>query len=368
MPRSSAFAALRRRPPALVWTLALLASPSLADERVGRLVDALGAARAAARDVAQAELARLLRGEEQISDLVDAVDGAPVEALRRVAVTLGEDESLLGLAVGLAGSGEADAARVGRWAIEAQLVRWSATAFDEPSVAAYDPPRQRVLFPRSWRERATFRLSLDPDDGGGVAAFDRLDRYGLGPAPIVVDPRLAERMVRRPAPDVLTLRVDGPWHEVLEALCSIHDAAYQLQGYAYPEQLLADPEDDGPSAPSLAWIHVVARGTSENAPVGVDLRRSGASFIADWCLEVRREGNLVRQCAAARALAALDWTAAVLWFEDRWLATGDVVALEGLLASASRGRVAPSLQQAGSVRKVLAVIDEEAREVAATRA
>jgi hypothetical protein len=87
--------------------------------------------------------------------------------------------------------------------------------------------------------------------------------------------------------------------------------------------------------------------------------------IERWCVTAARQGNVLRQSAAARALAALDWAAAVHWFEEWWQSTGDVVALEGLMAASARGRVAPSLQRAASVRSVLAFIDREEREVAA---
>jgi len=172
-------------------------------------------------------------------------------------------------------------------------------------------------------------------------------------------------MVRRPTPAVLARRVDGSWSEVLEALCVIHDAAYQVQGYRYPgEQRASDIEVDGDDIARIRpWIHLVPHGTTEKASVASDLRRRAGSYIVDWCLAAQREGNLIRQSAAARALAGIDWPAPILWFETRWLATGDVVALEGLMAAAARGRVAPALQQSASVRSVLRFIDKEAREV-----
>ncbi|MEM1451133.1 MAG: hypothetical protein AAF957_21595 [Planctomycetota bacterium] len=346
---------------------AFTADGLVVDGRIDRLVRDLGAADVATRERAQGELSLLLVRGGTASDLAEALERAVPEARRRVTVSIGADDRLLGLAVRLAASGDEAVARVGRAAIESQLTRWSLSAFDEPSTAVYDKDRQERELPDSWRNRVAFRISVDPNAGGAVAAFDRFDRLGLGPAPVVLDPMVAERMIRRPSPAVRARRVDGSWTEVLQVLCEVHDAAYQVQGYRYPGERRASDavaaEGDDDILFPRPWIHVVARGTTERAHLGRDLRRRGGSFVVDWCLTAQREGNLVRQSAAARALAAIDWPAAIAWFERKWLASGDVVALEGLMASAARGRVAPALQQSASVRKVLDLVDREAREV-----
>ena len=72
---------------------------------------------------------------------------------------------------------------------------------------------------------------------------------------------------------------------------------------------------------------------------------------------------MVRQSAAARALAGLDWPAAIGWIERRWAWTGDAVALDGLLTAAARGRVAPSLQRAHTLRSMLDLVESQAAEV-----
>jgi hypothetical protein len=335
-----------------------VASPAQGD--LGELIAALGADELGARDVAQQELAGRLLELESGAELVPLLEGKSPGVRRRLALLLGADDRLLRHAVELAVASNAEFADVGRQAVDAQLLRWSSSAFDEPAVAAFDVPRISVRFPADWEDRSSSVVGVDPNAGGGVAAFDRLDLHGRGPAPVILDPQVVERMIRRPSAPLDALRVDGSWTEVLEALATVHDAAFQVQGYRFPE----DREPDEGAAPARPWIHVVGRGSTERGAVGRDLRASGGSVIERWCVTAARQGNVLRQSAAARALAALDWAAAVHWFEDWWQSTGDVVALEGLMAASARGRVAPSLQRAASVRSVLAFMDREAREVA----
>ncbi len=331
---------------------------------LAQLVAALGADDLEVREVAQQELAGRLLNLESGAALVPMLEGKTPGVRRRLSLLLGADDRLLRHAVELAVASNAEYADVGRQAIDAQLLRWSRSAFDEPSVASFDVPRQPTRFPAAWEEQTGVRVAVDPNAGGGLGAFDRLDLHGRGPAPVILDPQVVERMIRRPAPRLEAFRVDGSWTEVLEGLATVHEAAYQVQGFRYPEDR-GEGEGAASEAPARAWIHVVGRGSTERAPVGRDLRASGGSIIERWCVTAAREGNVVRQSAAARALAGLDWAAAVHWFEDWWHATGDVVALEGLMAAAARGRVAPSLQREASVRSVLAFIDRESREVAA---
>ena len=354
--------------PSLLGVLLLLAplgaAPAPQEADLAGLVAALGADELGAREAAQLALAGRLLSLEAGSELAPLLEGASPGVRRRFALLLGAEDRLLRHAVELAVAGSAEVASVGRQAIDAQLLRWSRSAFDEPAVAVYDLPRQSTRLPAAWEDRASARVAVDPNAGGGVAAFDRLDLFGRGPAAVILDPQVVERMIRRPSPSLEALRVDGTWTEVLEALATVHGAAFQVQGFRYPEDERADGGADG-RPPARSWIHVVGRGSTERAPIGRDLRASAGSVVVRWCVAVMREGNVLRQSAAARALAALDWAAAVYWFEERWQRTGDVVALEGLMAAAARGRVAPSLQRASSVRSILAFMDRESREVAA---
>ena len=359
--------------PIVSIALALSAGlPAQQASEIAPLIERLGADDPGQRLTTERALGRALLDSERGVGAIGwrSLEGplrrAPAEARRRVARVLGADDRMFGIAADLFASSTGAAQSVGREALEAQLSRWSASAFDEPDVAVFDPNRQRSDLPRLWTERLSLELELDPLEGGALLAFDRLDRLAGGPVPIVVDPRVATSAVRRPRgrPRAGPARTDGTWAEVLEALCGIHGAAYQLQGFRFD----ADTGDDPGHPPPRPWIHVVPRGTTELAPAGRDLRTSGAEHVIGWCGDVVREGDIVRQIAAARALAILDWPAALTWLETRWLATGDVPALEGLLAAAARGRVALSLQRPDVVRTVLSIVDEDAREVVALRA
>lgn len=335
---------------------------------LGAIVARLADADPEARRLAQRDLAGALTGVDGALALGEALLDAPAEAQRRVARVLGREPRLLGLAAELAGATTGAPARVGREALLAQLERWSPSAFDEPEVAAFDPPRQdpdMQRLPRTWVEGVSLRLALDPVAGGLVGAFDRLDRWGGGPAPIVLDPRVVTRAVRRPIPPIESTRLQGSWSQVLNDLCRVHGVAYQLQGYRYPGERRPgeDTSGDEDTPPPRAFIHVVPAGTTQLAPVGVDLRALASDEIVRWCRDLARDGDIVRQRAAARALAALDWPAAVQWLEVRWLERGDVAALEGLLAAAARGRVAPSLQRPDVVRRAIAIVDADGQEV-----
>ncbi len=322
------------------------------------------------------------RADALADDLAGRMERLSPDARREISIVLASEDELLGVAIRLAAVGPPIAQELGRDALRGQLDRWSASAFDEPDVAVFDIPRQKLDLPRDIVDSSGLRVAVDPNRGGGHAAFDRLDRLASGPIPIVVDPGLVERMIRRPAPRLPTARLEGSWTYVLEQLCLAHGAAYQLQGYRFPGERRSS--DAGAGAPMEAgsaegfmrareraiarpWIHLVGVGTTEMAMAGQGVRQRGGDVVITWCLDAVREGNLIRQAAAARALATLDWPAAVVWLEQRWLATGDVTALEGLLAAAARGRVAPALQREDVVRAVLALMDDSCREVYALR-
>ncbi len=352
----------------------VLARRTAAEQSItAALSSAVGAG--AQRDAYERTLAEL----RQVLDdgALSSSEGSVLAARRRMSVILGADDRLLGMAIQLAGDGRSSVQAVGEKAILAQLSRWSRSVLAEPSSGVYDVPRQRVPLPGPLLERASFQVSLDPNGSApdsaafssGASAFDLLDRRGGAPLPIVVDPAFVERMARRPAVRLGAARIDGSWSEVLEQLCAIHDGAYQLQGYRFPDEVFSsDPFTGGDELPpARAWIHVVQRGTTQLAPPGRDLRKTGAQAIVEWCRSAGAEGDLIRQGAAARALAVLGWPAAIHWLERRWAWYGDVSALEGLMAAAARGRVASSLQDPRCLRSILSLVEEDAKELAQLR-
>ena len=247
-----------------------------------------------------------------------------------------------------------------------------ASAFDEPETAVLDPTRQEIPLPDPWVDDASLLLALDPVAGGVVSVFDRLDRWGGGPAPIVLDPRVVTRVVRRPAPVLDSARLQGSWAEVLEGLCRLHGVAYRCRVPLSRETRPTDVPVPGAARETdtiaRPFVHVVPAGTTELAPVGVDLRARASDEIVRWCRDLVRDGDSVRQRAAATALASLDWPAAIQWLELRWLERGDVPSLEGLLAAAARDRVAPCLQRPDVISGILRIVDEEGAEVALLRA
>ena len=353
----------------------VLASRTAAEQT---LATALGAAAGAGaqRDGYEQTL-RELQGLLGAPSSSGSSAGGMIAARRRLSVILGADDRLLGMAIQLAADGRQAVRTVGEEAILAQLNRWSRSVLAEPSTGVYDGARQRIPLPKPLLERASFRIALDPNGSApdsakvssGASAFDLLDRRGGAPLPIVVDPAFVERMARRPAVRLGAARIDGSWSEVLEQLCEIHDGAYQLQGYRFPDEVfpsdLSLGGDDLP--PARAWIHVVQRGTTQLAPPGRDLRTTAATTIVEWCRRAGAEGDLIQQGAASRALAVLGWPAAIHWLERRWAWYGDVSALEGLMAAAARGRVAPSLQDPRCLRTILNFVERDAQTVGRLR-
>lgn len=353
----------------VMWApLLLVLVPSGSADTVPELVEQLASAVPEVREEAARSLAlALVPGDTAVfAGALRGLDSA--EARRRASLVLGGEDRLLGTAVELALDPSMELAAVGTDALRAQLLRWSVSAFDEPETAAFDPRRVELDLPRTWTRRATLELSIDPRAGGLVAALDRLDRHGRGLAPIVLDPRLVARELRRPDPGAgPAARLDGTWSTLLRDLCLLHGAAFQVQGYRFPGEERPDDRATGDGALAQPWIHVVPAGTIETEPVGRDLRTPAGEIIIGWCLEACREGDRVRQGAAARALAGLGWPAALGLLEQRWLVLGDVAALEGLLAAAARGRVVPSLQRADVIERVLRLVDDGARSLAAAR-
>ncbi len=377
-----------------------LASPLLAAPDLNTLIVELGSPRLEARVEAERQVSAALRlsvgngqGAGTTRSMRDGYEAALADlrtslvhsigvsqdrpgaaaARRRLSVILGADDRLLGLAVRLAADGRPSVRSVGEDAVLAQLNRWSRSAMSEPSGAAYDHRRQSVPWPKPLLERSAFRVALDPngsapdsdETGSGASAFDLLDRRGGAPIPIVLDPAFVESMARRPAPRLGAARLEGSWAELLQDLCMIHNGAFQLQGYRYPDETYPSDlvEAGAELPPARAWVHVVQRGTTQLAPAGRDLREPGSARIVAWCKGVIADGNLIRQGASARALAVLDWPAAVHWLERRWAWYGDVVALEGLLAAAARGRVAPSLQDPRCLRAIFDLVEVDATEI-----
>ncbi|MCP3920200.1 MAG: hypothetical protein GY711_32135 [bacterium] len=191
--------------------------------------------------------------------------------------------------------------------------------------------------PLSWIERITTPLEIatraDTVEGTG----DRLARLARGAAPIVVDPSLADG-VRPPARGAGSRSVaEGPWGAVLKRWA--RDARVSFEVYGFRELGEQDAER------SRAWVRVCKRGDEGEA--------STLSHVLEWCKGLMRKHDPAWNAACARALASLDWPAAIVLLEERWVVDGQVPALSGLLHAAGRGRVSPALAQVDNLRSVL---------------
>ena len=315
--------ALSATPPDVAAELARLSSPSARE-----------------RAEAQGWLARhLVPGD--LDELAAGVRGGGAEVRQRVAQALGSADRHLGLVVLLASDRDREVAAVGRRALLEQVERWSTSAGDAPSPA-------RSL-PAPWEKDWTRPLSLAIGRGELDRAFDRLDRLGGGPAPIVLDPSLepslrpeATRPTREPR------RVEGSWSEVLVELARAERLSFEVVGRREPHE----PGADG----ARAFVRVSLRGDGGAG--------SAADHLAAWCLGVVREQDPRWNAACARALAASAWPAALAWLESRWLESGDAAALEGLLFAAERGRVALALTEPDTVARLVRAIDRRLAEKA----
>tara|TARA_R110002126_G_scaffold64513_13_gene165216 strand:- start:6235 stop:8280 length:2046 start_codon:yes stop_codon:yes gene_type:complete len=256
-------------------------------------------------------------------------DGTP-EAQRRIVHLLGSDDRHLELAAQLSMEGDDDIAGWGAEAVEAMYLRWNPAARD-------DPLRPGQL-PLDWETEPTTPLTFDPGHGSLWEVLDRLDRYGLGYAPIVVDPNL-DPSVRRPiegeprgpvVPSMGNIRLD--WSSSIGLVCATHRIHFEVHGFRQDGLVASD--DVRP------WVRVYTPGaTGWNA----------SALQLHWVRGVLKEHAPRWNRAAARALAASEWPAALAWLERRWVEFDDPAGLAGVLHGAARGRVAPVLMDADTV-------------------
>jgi len=83
------------------------------------------------------------------------------------------------------------------------------------------------------------------------------------------------------------------------------------------------------------------------------LAQPSTEVLINWCAVVAGEGALPMRVAAARALAATGWDAALDWLSIRVESSADQAALEGLLAAAAEGRVARAFGSEELLRSML---------------
>jgi len=302
---------------------------------------------------------------------------------------LGGEDVLFGLAALLASDVDGAVASIGRAGLVGQVARWSPALLAVPLPEGDVPPdlgqsaqeRERLAL----ADRDARALAVRLDRGGFADLIDRLDRLAGAPAPIVLDPLLYAAVRRGPGEPPRPPRLGlGTWRELIEAECATQRLSLRVHGEApYDMRRLADTRERAggssgantgpgldteaeealaflreevgdPAAQSATQIWIGLRGRSAETPF--------VERLAAWVTAVATEGgdpNL--RAASARALASTRWPAAVLWLADHWLATGDAAALEGTLAAAARGLVAPRLVQPAVVRALLDEVDRRIR-------
>lgn len=275
----------------------------------------LSSTRAGERESAQRWLAVHLRPEDRRA-VADTARSGDAETRRRLVRALASDDRHLALIVGLCDDTGEPARQLGRQALEQLVLAWLPGLVDAPLGI------EELIAARAEQAAAVFAL-----DARLETLAERLERIArhtdLG-VPLVITPELF-------AEDGQSLRP-------------------ALVGTAL-ELLVATVRADGLS------LAGVGRGAELEGPavLVVDRRgrarlESGFQRIEEFCLDVRRGGP--ESLAASHALAGSGWPAALAWLESYALqgapSPARDAALEGLLAAARQGRVAPGLTRTES--------------------
>jgi hypothetical protein len=284
----------------------------------------LASTRAGERESAQRWLAVHLAPEDQRVVADTARDG-DAETRRRLVRALSGDDRHLELIVRLCDDTGEPARLLGRQALTELVLAWLPGLGDKP-LSAEDLIAERA-------ERAAEIFALDARVETLEERFERLARHTDLGVPLVITPELL-------AEDVPSLRpaLTGTALELLSA--TVQSEGLSLAGVGRGSEI------EGP-----AVLVVDQRGRAR--------MESGFQRLEEWCLDVRRGGPKSR--AASLALASSGWPAALAWLESRALhsppSTGRDAALEGLLAAARQGHVAPGLTRSEVRRSLLQLGD-----------
>jgi len=290
---------------------------------IERMLASLSAERAAERWGAERWLAAHLT-PEHLPVLAETALAGGREVQGRLVRALSSDPRHMGMNVLLLTDARKEIALLGQHALEELLLGWSASAL-ETSASEGRWPAALDLGLRAYL--------LDPDRGGLDSALARVDRWGQGPMPLVLDPSLdpgVARDLKLQAPRAGSTGasqspIHGSWNQGLTGILNHYGVAASVVGWR------GTGESSTQGTHPFALIHKRRR-----TPI------AASDHVLGWCRGVLKPHDRAWNVASARALAAVGWPAAMMWLEERWLA-GDDAALEGLLLAARRGRVAPSL-------------------------
>ena len=312
-------------------------------ERDGRLWEALESLEGGAaeeRFLAARFLARHAEPGDGRLLLAGVRRGGPETRLRLVDALAGEDRHIL-IAAELLDPAEGLRSPLGTDILAGLIMRWNPDYGQPPLsraqlVSLLTGPRVRQL--------QVLRLPLLG------ASIDALGRSGAIGVPLVLDPGLAEgvrRGGREQPPGVLR----GTWDDVLDQLTQIDGATWEGFGFnpSQNQNEGAAPGDDGATPGLRPFIRVCLSGAQGGEPA--------VEHLLQWCSRFVGGGSLPARRAAARALAASGWPAAIHWLGAR--ADGDPAARSGLVLAASRGRLSPWFLRSECVEKLLAEVDRE---------
>ena len=304
----------------LLFTL-LISGPQVSD--LDLALERLSSPQASERRSAERWLAVHLE-REHYARLAEIATAESQEVRARLADALSADRNL-GLSALLIGEEDPSLRELGERALQRSLARWyEASELEWLSRAEMDrkfeddfPP----AFPSAYR--------LDPIAGPLDVTLDRIARHAnaervdnpqSGPVALVLDPISSAHPPR--LPDRAVPEIDGHFGILVIETADAWGLQLHVAGFE--------------------TLHPVAFVTSGPQP------RSWFELMQDWVRELEGSGPLAAE--AARSLANSRWPAAMAWIEERWLESGDAAFLDGLLIAAGRGRVAPGLARADSVR------------------
>ena len=284
---------------------------------------------AAARELATRRLCGSLP-REHYGALLELAVGADYELERRITRVLAAGDERLALAVSLMASPDKRARVIGRSGFHELLVRWSPEYDDAPL------PSHKA---RQLIRAAEIGLYSAPScEGTNLQLLERLaEGVELG-VPMVLDPGLTLR------PELAWERASGSALDHLERVCLLEGLSYELRGPESPEGLIHRELGH--------WLRVCRGRDAVGAPP--------QEVLITWALEVASGGEGAAR--AARALATTGWSAPIAWFEERWRAERDPVALSGLLAAAARGRVSLVLTEAETQALVRELLERVAKD------
>lgn len=290
-----------------------------------RELERLASTHASERESAQRWLAVHLAPDD-LRAVADAARRGDAETRRRLVNALSGADRHFELIVALCDDTGEPARALGRDALTALARAWLPGLDDDP-ISADD-----VVTARAELSADVFSVPA-----GLTTLRERVESIAvesdLG-VPIVMTPELLEfdRAQLRPA-------LRGTALEMLRA--TVKEEGLSLAGVG------ADDEADGP-----ALLVVARRGRAHH--------ESAFERIEEWCLAVRRGGADSER--AASALASSGWPGAIAWLESRAFPDGGApvrgAALEGVLAAARRGYVAPTMTRPDARRALLALAAE----------